>query len=124
MDKDDHLEGADFGDNEPDDEDDYGINKYITLGRLGKLGQQKMEETKIGLTEAGWLDNSPNGLNQNEVSIEPSILQNGSRWKTSVDQLKETKIYQVNHLKIYLILMNIMFNWLIDFICKNILKLD
>src|SRR6266567_3113826 len=86
LDEDDHLEGADFGDNEPDDEDDYGVNKYTTLGRLGKLRQQEMEETRIGLTEAGWLDNSPNGLNQNEASIEPSILQKGSRWKTSVDQ--------------------------------------
>ena len=102
LDDDDNLEGADFGDNEPDDENDYGINKYTTLGRLGKLRHQEMEETRIGLTKAEWLDNSPNGLNQNEVSIEPSILQNGPRWKASVDQerqknwLKEPKIYQVN----------------------------
>ena len=28
LDEDDNLEGADFGDNEPDDEDDYGVKKY------------------------------------------------------------------------------------------------
>ena len=43
VDEDDHLEGADFGDNEPDNNDDYGV-----------------------------------------ALIEPSILQKGSKWKTSV----------------------------------------
>src|SRR6266567_8887681 len=47
LDEDDHLEGADFGDHEPDDGDDYGVNKYTTLGRLGKLRQQELEETRI-----------------------------------------------------------------------------
>jgi hypothetical protein len=96
LDEDDHLEGADFGDNKPDDEDDYGVNKYTILGRLGKLRQQEMEETRIGLTEAGWLDNSSNGLNQNEASIEPSILQKGSRWKTSVDQERQKILAERN----------------------------
>jgi hypothetical protein len=45
LDDDDHFEGADFGDNEPDDENDYGVNKYTTLGRLEKLRHQEMEET-------------------------------------------------------------------------------
>ena len=73
----DHLEGADFGDNEPDDENDYGVNKYTTLGRLGKLRHQEMEETRLSLTKAGWLDNSPNGLNKNETIVKPNIIQNG-----------------------------------------------
>ena len=59
-DDDDEFEEADFVDNEPDNENDYGINKYTALGRLGKIRHQEMEETRIGLTEAGWLDKSPN----------------------------------------------------------------
>jgi hypothetical protein len=54
------------------------IRGLTNLGRLGKLRQQEIEETRIGLTEAGWLEDSPNGLNQNEALIEPSILQKGS----------------------------------------------
>ena len=96
LDDDDEFEGADFGDNEPDDENDYGISKYTALGRLGKIKHQEMEETRIGLTEAGWLDNSPNGLNQNEASIEPGILQNGSRWKASVDQERQKILAERN----------------------------
>jgi hypothetical protein len=95
LDENDHLEGADFGNNEPDDEDNYGVNKYTTLGRLGKLRQQEMEETRIGLTEAGWLDNSPNGLNQNEAS-EPSNCKKVQDGKLVLIRkaMKETKIYQ------------------------------
>jgi len=77
-------------------DDNYGVNKYTTLDRLGKLKQQEMEETRIGLTKAGWLDNSSNGLNQNEASIEPSILQKGSRWKTSVDQERQIILAERN----------------------------
>jgi hypothetical protein len=96
LDDDDDFEGADFGDNEPDNENDYGVNKYTTLGRLGKHRQEEIEETRIGLNEAGWLDNSPNGLNQNEASIEPSILQKGSRWKASVDQERQKILAERN----------------------------
>ncbi len=96
LDNDDNFAGADFGDNEPDDENDYGINKYSTLGKLGKLRHQEMEETRLALTEAGWLDNSPNGLNKNEMLIEPSILQNGSKWKASVDQERQKILSERN----------------------------
>jgi len=78
LNKDNYLEGADFGDNEPDN-NDYRVNKYTTLGRLGKLRQQEMKETRIGLTKARWLDNSFNELNQNEASIKSSILQKSSK---------------------------------------------
>ena len=99
MDENDYLEETDFGDNEPDNDDNYGVNKYTTLGRLGKLRQQEIEETRIGLTEAGWLDNSPNGLNPNKASIKSSILQKGSKWKTSVDQKRQKILAERNKKK-------------------------
>jgi len=96
LDDDDNFEGADFGDDEPDDDNDYGVNKYSKLGRLGKLRHQEMEETRLGLTEAGWLDNSPNGLDKNKSQIEPSLLQKGSKWKASVDQERQKILAERN----------------------------
>ena len=90
------LEGADFEDNEPDNENNYGINKYTTLNRLGKLKHQKMKETRLSLTKAGWLDNSSNGLNQNETMVQPNIIQNDLKWKASVDQQKQKILAERN----------------------------
>ena len=82
--------------NEPDNENNYGINKCTTLGRLGKLNHQEMEETRVSLTEAGWLDNSPNGLNQNKTIVQPNIIQNDSKWKASVNQQRQKILAERN----------------------------
>ncbi|KDR67901.1 hypothetical protein GALMADRAFT_42495, partial [Galerina marginata CBS 339.88] len=84
------FQGADFGDDEPDDDKDFDENKYSKLGRLGKLRHQEMEETRIGVTEAGWLDDSPDGLSKiSKIPVKPTISQKGSKWKASIEDQKQ-----------------------------------
>ncbi|KDR80495.1 hypothetical protein GALMADRAFT_62280 [Galerina marginata CBS 339.88] len=49
-----------------------------------------MEETRIGVTDAGWLDDSPNGLEKvSKTPITPKILQKGPSWKVSVENERQ-----------------------------------
>ncbi|KDR64971.1 hypothetical protein GALMADRAFT_46308, partial [Galerina marginata CBS 339.88] len=89
IDSDHDFEGAEFGDDEPDNEE-HIANKYSELGRTGKRNLAEMEATRISVTEAGWLDNSPNGLeNIDKNPIQPDIIQQSSKWKASVDQERQ-----------------------------------
>ena len=84
-----HFEGADFGDKASDNENHNG-NKYTKLGNFGKTSLVEMEATRIGVTEAGWLDDSPNGLTTvDTVPLQPQVIQKGSRWKATVEEEKQ-----------------------------------
>ena len=49
-----------------------------------------MEATRIGVTEAGWLDDSPNGLTTvDTVPLQPQVIQKGSIWKATVEEEKQ-----------------------------------
>ena len=54
-DMDPYDQGADFGDNDSDDEV-HGSAKYSGLGKYGRQKQEEMDATKIGIKEAGWLN--------------------------------------------------------------------
>ena len=82
-------QGGDFGDEQLDD-NHYGQSKYAGLGRNGKLRQDEMEEMKMGVKEAGWLDDSPNGISHIDKNpVKPTIEQSGTKWKATVTDLKQ-----------------------------------
>ncbi|KAF9455717.1 hypothetical protein BDZ94DRAFT_1293114 [Collybia nuda] len=79
----DFYDGADFGFTE--DINDEPHNQYIGLGKIGKSKLYEMEATRIGVKEAGWLDESPNGIDLvNKVPLHPEIIQSGAKWKAAV----------------------------------------
>jgi hypothetical protein len=49
-----------------------------------------MEAMKMGVKEAGWLDESPNGIFQPiKKAIKPTISQSGTKWKIAVADLRQ-----------------------------------
>jgi len=70
-DTDHYSEGADFGDNDGDNEQ-HPAHKYSGLGRNGRAKREEMDATRMGVKEAGWLDDSPNGLAEfDKIPVEP-----------------------------------------------------
>ena len=56
-----------------------------------------MNATKIAVKEAGWMDESPNGIDEvDKEPIQPDILQSSSKWKASVDQKRQEELAQRN----------------------------
>ena len=89
-------QGGDFGDEDYDDED-YGINKYAGLGKNGKQRQEEMEAAKMGVKEAGWLDDSPNGLDEiDKEPIQPTVQRSSNQWKSTVSDLKQKVLAERN----------------------------
>jgi hypothetical protein len=81
-------QGGDFGDEDHNDED-YGTNKYAGLGKTGMHNQDEMNSTKIAIKEAGWLDDSPNGLDEIDNNpIQPTVSKSSNGWKTAVSDLR------------------------------------
>jgi len=55
-------------------------NKYTALGKYGRANQEQMNATKLAIKEAGWMDDSPNGISEvDKEPIQPDILQSGSK---------------------------------------------
>jgi hypothetical protein len=92
------YDGAHFGDAEYDENDQENIpNKYTALGKYGRANQDQMNATKIAVKEAGWMDESPNGITEiDKDPIQPDILQSSSKWKASVDQKRQEELAQRN----------------------------
>ena len=89
-------QGADFGDENHEDEE-YGTNKYAGLGKIGKSNQDEMDATRIGVKEAGWLDDSPNGLDEiDKEPIQPTISKSSNGWKTAVSDLRQKILGEKN----------------------------
>ena len=81
-------EGDDFGDEEGSEND--SVNKYTTLGPYGKQAQAQMDATENILRSAGWLDDSPDGLNEiNKIPLQPETQQPGSKWKAAVQKKRQ-----------------------------------
>ena len=85
-------------DAEYDENDEDNIqNKYTALGKYGRANQEEMNATKIAVKEAGWMDESPNGIDEvDKEPIQPDISQSSSKWKASVDQKRQEELAQRN----------------------------
>jgi hypothetical protein len=90
-------QGDDFGDGDQDD-DEYHKNKYSELGTYGKRKLAEMEAAKIGVKEAGWLDESPNSISDvNKTALELDIVQLGSKWKAAVTEKRQEVLAERNN---------------------------
>ena len=84
------YQGDDFGDGDGDDNEEYGINKYSSLGPHGKLIQAQMDAAENSVRNAGWLDDSPDGLGPIVTTpLEPSITQPGCKWKAIIQEKRQ-----------------------------------
>jgi hypothetical protein len=89
-------QGGNFGDEDYDD-DEYGTNKYAGLGKNGKQKQDEMEAAKMGVKEAGWLDDSSNGLDEiDKEPIKPTVNRSSNQWKSTVSDLKQKVLIERN----------------------------
>jgi hypothetical protein len=85
-------QGDDFGDEEGIDDINYGINKYSSLGPHGKIIKLQMHAAEDSVKDAGWLDDTPNGIDKvNTIPFIPGLVQPGSKWKEAI-QIKKQKI--------------------------------
>jgi hypothetical protein len=56
-----------------------------------------MEAAKIGVKEAGWLDESPNGISEvDKTPIEPDIVQLGTKWKATISEQRQEVLAERN----------------------------
>jgi hypothetical protein len=95
-DTDPYDQGADFGDNDPDDEA-HDMDKYSGLGKYGRQRQEEMDATKIGITEAGWLNDSPNGIAEiDKTNVKPTVQKSGTQWKVTVAEMKQKELADRN----------------------------
>ena len=89
-------QGGDFGD-ENHSEEECGTSKYAGLGKIGKNNQDEMSTTKIAIKEAGWLDDSPNGLDSIDKNpIQPAISKSSNGWKNAVSDLRQEVLAERN----------------------------
>jgi hypothetical protein len=80
-----------------DDDQEEGIDLFMRLGKNGILKQAEMDAMKHCMKAAGWLDNSPNGLDSvKEKPIEPSCIQLGSKWKATVNDKRKEVLSERN----------------------------
>jgi hypothetical protein len=69
----------------------------MRLGKNGILKQAEMDAMKHCMQAAGWLDNSPNGLNSvKEKPIKPGCTQLGSKWKATVNDKRKEVLSERN----------------------------
>jgi ATP-dependent exoDNAse (exonuclease V), alpha subunit - helicase superfamily I member len=87
---DDIKQGDDFGDDEDLEDKDYGINKYSELSPYGKILKSQMVAAENSIRNAGWLDDSPDGLYPTVTQpLKPDIDQSGSQWKVAVQNKRQ-----------------------------------
>ena len=72
------------------DDEEYHKNKYSEPGTYGKRRIAEMEAAKIGVKEAGWLDESPNGVaDVDKTPLQPDVVQLGTKWKATVNEQRQ-----------------------------------
>jgi hypothetical protein len=88
------LEGDDDYDHKFEPETDQDITGLTMPGQTGKRRNAKMKIMEDVLINAGWLDKSPDGLLDlgDLQPIQPSVSQNGSKWKAEVQKKKQNII--------------------------------
>ena len=97
LDEDHTLEGDNFDNGYDHEDNDTAENKYSTLGQTGRLRQAEMDATENSVRNAGWLDDSPNGLSHTHTqSIVPDVQQPGSQWKAAVQEKRDQVLAQRN----------------------------
>jgi hypothetical protein len=103
-DSDTYCEGADFGDDAHDDEE-HTAHKYSGLGSKGKSNQNEMDAARMGAKEAGWLDESPNGIAEvDKDPVEPEVHNSSAQWKAAVNDTRlgvEGQFWQVRVLILF-----------------------
>src|SRR6266536_2419017 len=94
---DDYGCGDDFGDVEAYEDEDYGVNKYSTLGPKGMKLKAQMDAAECSVRDAGWLDDSPDGINEVHTQpLEPEISQPGQKWKAAVRDKRQEIVAERN----------------------------
>ncbi len=94
---DDYCCGDDFGDVEAHEDEDYGVNKYSTLGPKGMKLKAQMDAAECSVRDAGWLDDSPDGINEVHTQpLEPEISQPGKKWKAAVRDKRQEIVAERN----------------------------
>jgi hypothetical protein len=80
-----------------DEEEEYRINKYAGISLYGEFLQSQMKAAANSVINAGWLDNSPDGLHCiSTVPIQPETEILGNKWKAVVQEKKEEIINMRN----------------------------
>jgi len=80
----------DFVKGEEIDDEDYGINKYSTLGQRGLALKAEMDAADNSVRNAGWLDESPDGIQHvNIAPLEPEVKQPCGKWKAVVQERRQ-----------------------------------
>ena len=94
------LDGYEFHDGANfEQENDYEFNaeKYTTVGRLAQLMRNEMTATRMALEDAGWTDQSPNGLEQiDKTPVIPEQMHNGLKWKALIEEKRQAVLAERN----------------------------
>ena len=74
------------------------IDEFMRLGKYGILKQAEMDAMKHCMQAAGWLEDSPNGLDTViDKPIEPGLVQLGSKWKAAVNDKRKEVLSERNN---------------------------
>jgi hypothetical protein len=83
-------EDESFEDDEGIDDEDYGMNRYTTLGSAGRIVKEQMIATENTVRNAGWLDKSPDGITEIDYNpIKPDVEQTGNEWKIVIQNKRQ-----------------------------------
>jgi len=78
-------------------QEDYGINKYTSLGPHGQIIKAQMDAAENSVKSAGWLDDSPDGVNLVDMDVfHPLVNQPGSKWKAVVQEKRQEILTERN----------------------------
>jgi len=88
---DDMNEYDDFGDS------NEGTGHCSTLGPYGKVQEAQMVATENSVRNAGWLDESPDGIaTRRNAMLEPEIVQPSQSWKAAVQGRRQEVLAERN----------------------------
>ena len=90
-----YRQGDDFGDDEGEENINYGVNCYTVLGPHGKVIQAQMNATENCLRNAGWLDESPDGMNLFDTNpFRPDVMLTAEKWKAIVQDRRQNVLME------------------------------
>ena len=88
----------DYAEHALDHDQEEGIDQFMRLGKYGLLKQAEMDAMKHCMQAAGWLEDSPNGLDTViDKPIEPSVVQLGLKWKAAVNDKRKEVLSERNN---------------------------
>jgi hypothetical protein len=87
----------DFCNDEYISDNEYNPNKYSTLGPHGRIITSQMEATENCVKSAGWLDESPDGINIIKTTLlDLDLMQNANMWKTIIKEKRAQVLAERN----------------------------